>query len=88
MNQAASLKVEISNFEPLINWLESIETFICRLSVYTDKTPPPAMVEVVTKITEELICILALVTKKLMGRKRGEFVLADELPYSTQRRQT
>ena len=86
MNQSA--KVEISNFESLVNWLESIENSISRLSVYTDKILPPAMVEIVAKIVGELITILALVTRKLKGRKRGKSVLADVLPYSTQRRQT
>ena len=86
MNQSA--KGEISNFDALVNWLESIESFIGRLSVYTDQNLPPAMVEIVVKIIEELISTLALVTKKLKERKRGEFVLADMLPYSARRRQT
>ena len=83
-----SAKVKISYFEALASWLESIENFIGRLSVYTDKTLPPAMVGIVAKIMEELISVLALVTKKLKGRKRGEAVLVDVLPYSVQHRQT
>jgi len=75
VNQSA--KGEISNFDALINWLESIENFISRLSVYTDKNLPPAMVEIVVKIMEELISTLALVTKRLKERKLGELVLAD-----------
>ena len=63
MNQSA--KGEISNFDVLVNWLESIENFIGRLSVYTDKALPPAMVEIVVEIMEELISTLALVTKEL-----------------------
>ena len=86
MNQSA--KGEIYNFDALVNWLESIENFIGRLSVYTDQTLPPAMVEIVIKIMEELISTLALVTKKLKERKRGEFIVADMLPYSARRRQT
>jgi len=86
VNQSA--KGEISNFDALVNWLESIENFIGRLSVYTDQTLPPAMVEIVIKIMEELISTLALVTKKLKERKRGEFIVADMLPYSARRRQT
>jgi len=81
VNQSA--KGEISNFDALISWLESIENFIGRLSVYTNKTLPPAVVEIVVKIIEELISTLALVTKKLRERKRGEFVLAGVSPYST-----
>ena len=80
INQLA--KGEISNFDAFINWLESIENFISRLGVYTDKTLPPIMVEIVAKIMVELISTLALVTKNLKERKRGEFVLADMLPYS------
>ena len=80
MNQSA--KAEISDLNALVNWLESIENFIVRLGVYTNKTLPPAMVEIVVKITVELISTLALVTKRFKERKRGEFVLADVLPYS------
>ena len=70
-------KGEISNVDALVDWLESIEIFIGRLSVYTDQTLQPAIVEMVTKIMEELISTFALVTKKLKGRKQGGFVLAD-----------
>ena len=86
MNQFA--KGEISNFDALVDWLESIENFIGRLGIYTDITLPPAMVEVVVKIMEELISTLALVTIKLKERKRGELILADVLPYSAPRRKT
>ena len=79
MNQFA--KGEISNFDALVDWLESIENFIGRLGIYTNITLPPAMVGMLVKIMEELISTLALVTKKLKERKRGEFVLADVLPY-------
>jgi len=86
VNQFA--KGEISNFDALVDWLESIENFIGRLGIYTDITLPPAMVEVVVKIMEELISTLALVTIKLKERKRGELILADVLPYSAPRRKT
>ena len=86
VNQSA--KGKISNSDALVDWLESIENFIGRLSVYTDETLPPAMVEIVVKIMEELISTLALITKKLKGRKQGEFVLTDVLPCSARRRQT
>ena len=80
MNQLA--KCEISKSDALVDSLESIENFIGRLSVYTDKTLPPAVVEIVVKIIAELISTLAVMTKKLKERKRGEFILADGLPYS------
>jgi len=82
VNQSA--KGEISKFDALVHSLESIENFIGRLSVYTDKTPslPPTVVEIVVKIMAELIFTLALVTKKLKERKRGGFILVDVLPYS------
>jgi len=79
VNQFA--KGEISNFDALVDWLESIENFIGRLGIYTNITLPPAMVGMLVKIMEELISTLALVTKNLKERKRGEFVLADVLPY-------
>lgn len=80
VNQLA--KGEISDFDALVNSLESIENFVSRLNEYTDKTLPPAMVKLVVKIMEELITTLALVTKKLRERKRGEFILTDVVPYS------
>ena len=70
MHQSA--KGEISNFDALVTWLESIENFIGRLSIYTNKALSPTMVEIVVKIIEELIFTLALVTTKLKERKRGE----------------
>jgi len=78
----------MSSFDALINWLESIENFIGRLSVNTDKTLAPTVVEIVVKIMGELISTLTLVTKNLKGLTRGEFVLTDVLPYSARRRQT
>jgi hypothetical protein len=72
VNQLA--KGEVSNFDTLVIWLESVENFICRLSVYTDQRLPPAMVEIMAKIMEELISTLALVTRTLKKRKRGEFL--------------
>ena len=86
MNQSA--KGEKSNSDAFVNWLESIENFIDRLSVYTDKTLPPAMVDIVVKIMEELITTLALMTKNFKERKQGEFVLSDVLLYSVRPRQT
>lgn len=87
MNQSA--KGEISNFNALVDWLESIENFIGRLSIYTNKTLSPAVVEIVVKTMEELISTLALVTRKLKEGKRGGFVLAYYVsPYSARRRQT
>ena len=72
-------KGEISNVDvdTLGDWLESVENFIGRISVYTDQTLQSAMVEKVTKIMEELISMLALVTEKLKGRRQGRLVLAD-----------
>ena len=81
-------KGEISKFNTLVDWLESIENYIDRLDIYTNTTLSPAMVKIVVKIMEELISTLALVTIELKERKRGEVILADVLPYSTRRRQT
>ena len=72
---------EVSNFDIVVTWLESVENFICRLSVYTDQTLPPAVVEIMVKIMEELISTLALITRTLKKRKRGKFVLTDMIPY-------
>ena len=86
VNQLA--KSKISNLDALVDWLESIENFIGRLSAYTDNTLPPAMVEIVVKIMGELISTLGLVTKKFRVRKRGESSLVYVFLYSVRRRQT
>jgi len=86
VNQSA--KGKISNSDAFVNWLELIENFIDHLSVYTDKTLPPTMVDIVVKIMEELMTTLALITKKFKERKQGEFVLSDVLLYSVRPRQT
>ena len=72
-------KGDISNvdIDTLGDWLESVENFIGRISVYTDQTLQSAMVEKVTRIMEELISTLALVTEKLKGRRQGGLVLAE-----------
>ena len=79
---------KISNFDVLVDWLGSIENFIGRLSVYTDNTLPPAMIEIVVKIMGEIITTLGLVTKKFRVRKRGEFSLVHVFLYSVRHRQT
>ena len=75
-------KGEISNFDTLVDWLETIENFIGRLSVYTGRILAPPMVEIVVKIMVELISTLASVTKKIKDRRLCEFDLTDVLPYS------
>jgi len=45
--------------------LESIERFVGRLSIYTQISLTPSMVEIVVKIMVDLISTLALVTEGL-----------------------
>ena len=59
------------------------ENLIGRRSVYTDKTLPPGIVEIVVKIIEKLISTLALVTKKL--KERHEVSSSSLTRYLTQR---
>jgi hypothetical protein len=49
----------------LVDLLESIEHFLKRLDIYTKINPTDAMTEIVVKILIELLCALALVTKKI-----------------------
>ena len=67
----------ISNFDALIDLLESIENFLNRLDIYTRIPPTPAMDEVVVKILVELISTLGLVTEELKQQRSSESNLAD-----------
>jgi len=76
VNQAANGVV--TSYEVLADMLESIESFVDRLRVYTETSDSiPAVDKVVVKLMVELISALALVTKKLKKRRLRESFLAD-----------
>ena len=71
----------------LVDLLESIESFLKRLDIYTKITPTVAMTETVVKTLVELISILALATKFIKQGQPGKFLLANGLPNSMQPRE-
>ena len=75
VNQAA--KGVISSFNALVDLLESIEQFLCRLGIYTRIPPSPAMDEIVVKIMIELLSTLALATRELNQGRSSECTVAD-----------
>jgi hypothetical protein len=75
MNQAA--KDVIDSYDALVDLLESIEHFLCRLDIYTQIPPSLAMDEMVVKIMVELITTLALATKELKQGRTSESVLTN-----------
>jgi hypothetical protein len=74
VNQAA--KGVISSFDALVDLLESIEQFLCRLDIYTRIPSSPAMNEIVAKIMIELLSTLALATRELKQGRSSESIVA------------
>ncbi len=70
-----------------IELLESIESFLNRLDIYTKVPPTPAMTGVIVKIMVELLSTLALATKQIRQGRPSESVFADVFPDSTQCRE-
>ena len=71
--------------DPLVGLLESIESFMKHLDIYTEIRPTAAMTETVTKTLGELLLILALATKLIKQGQPGESI-ADILFDSMKRR--
>jgi len=69
-----------TNYDGLIDLLESIEHLLNPLGIYTQIPSTPAMDEIVVKIVVELLSTLALKTKELKQGRQREHVLADVLP--------
>ena len=69
----------ISNYDALIELLESIEHFVNRLDIYTRIPPTPVMEDILVKILVELISTLTLVTEELKQRRSSESGLVDVL---------
>ena len=64
-----AVKGVIDSYDLLADLLESIETFLRRLEIYTKITPTVAMTEIVVKILVELLSTLALATKQIREGK-------------------
>ena len=67
------------SYDSLVNLLESIETFLRRLEIYTKITPTVAMAEMVVKMLVELLSTLALATKQIEQGKSSESVFGEVL---------
>ena len=80
---------DISVCDLLVELLESIESFLIHLDIYTKITPTVAMTmtETVVKTLVELVSILALATKLIKQGQPGEFLAANGLPDSMQPRE-
>ena len=65
-----------TNYDPLVELLESIEHFISRLNIYTTVPLTGPMAEIIVKIMAELLNTLALVTKQINQNRPSKCVLA------------
>ena len=73
-----------SDLKSTIELLESIESFLNRLDVYTKVPPTPAMTEIIVKIMVELLSTVALATKQIRQGRPSKFILANIFSGSTQ----
>ena len=80
MSQA--FKSVVSDLECAIELLESIESFLNRLNIYTKVPPTPTMTEIIVKIMVELLSTLALATNQIRQGRPSEFIFANMLPDS------
>ena len=66
-----------ASYDALVDLLDSIETFLMRLDIYTQIPHTPTLDEMIVKIMMELLSTLALVTKELKQRRLSKPVLVD-----------
>ena len=76
-----------TDFDALVDLLESIEHFLKRLDIYTKVPLTPAMTEIVVKIMVELLSTLAIATKQITQGRPSESVFAGVLLDLMQRRE-
>ena len=62
-----------ASYDALVDIFECIESFLRRLSIYTEIPPTPAMTETIIKIMVELLSVLALATKQI---SQGRFSMS------------
>jgi len=74
-----------SSYDTVIDLLESIESFLRRIDIYTQIPHTTTLDKMVLKIIMELLSTLALATKELKQERSSEYILTDVLPYSMTR---
>jgi hypothetical protein len=77
---------DVGALDPLVDLLESMESFLKHLDICTKVPLTAVMTETVVKTVMELLSILGLATKLVKQRQPGECLLAGILSDSTQRR--
>ena len=77
---------DVGAFDPLVDLLESIESYLKRLDICIKVPHTAAMTETVVKTFMELLSILGLATKLVKQRQPGECFLDGVLSDSMQRR--
>ncbi|KAN0113681.1 hypothetical protein V8E52_007480 [Russula decolorans] len=69
-----AFKSVVSDLKCAIELLESMESFLNRLDIYTKVPPTPAMTEIIVKIMVELLSTLALATNQIRQGRPKKFV--------------
>jgi len=77
MEAYQTVKDVSTNYDALVDLLESIKHFINRLDVYTMVPATGAMAEIIVKIMADLISTLGLVTKQITQKRPSKCVLND-----------
>ena len=77
---------DIGALDPLVDLLESIESFLKHLDICTEVPHVTPMMETVVQTVVELLSILGLATKLTKQRQTGECLLAGMLSDSMQHR--
>jgi len=77
---------DVSALDPLVDLLESIESFLKHLDICTTVLHTASIKETLIKILVELLSILGLATKLVKQRQPGEYLLAGILSDSMQLR--
>ena len=61
-----------SSRETLVDIFDRIESFFCRLEVYTAVAPTPEMMDMMVKIMVEMLSILGIATKEIRQGQTSE----------------
>lgn len=64
-----------ASYDALVELFASFETFLGRLSIYTEIPSTPSLTDVLVKIIVELLSTLALATKQVKQGRFSEFIL-------------
>jgi hypothetical protein len=58
--------------DTLIDIFDRIENFFHRLEIYTEVSPTPEMMDIITKILVEVLSILGIATKEIKQGRTSE----------------